>query len=168
MKKIISTEITEANIAQAIGLLSDTPRKLEALYARFSDEKFTKPLGKGERSATETVAHLLHCEAIASEFICLALLKNNVTVIDVHPEREFGKLARYDMFSFKALLEYFNFRRTAMLRMLTPLTLTQWARALSAKGKTRSESVYWRARSMSLHEMEHLVEIENKLVKETP
>jgi hypothetical protein len=165
MKKIISTKVTESNIAQIIDLLSDTPRKLENFGSRFSDEQFVEPLGAGERSLTENLAHLLHCEAISSEFVYLALLKDEVTFTDIHPEREYGKLLRYDSFSFKALLDYFIFRRTALLRVLSSLKVEQWSRAISKKGKKRKESVYWRARSMALHELEHINDIENKLAQ---
>ena len=118
MKKIISTEVTGSNIAQIIELLSDTSRKLENLLSRFSEEQFVKPLGAGERSLTENLAHILHCEALSSEFIYLALMKNDVTFNDIHPEREYGKLLRYDLFDFKSLLNYFIFRRTVLLRVL--------------------------------------------------
>jgi restriction endonuclease len=165
MKKLISTEITESNITQIIELLSDTSRKFENLWSRFSEEQFLKPLGAGERSLTETLAHILHCEALSSEFIYLALLKNEVTFNDIHPEREYGKLLRYDLFDFKSLLEYFKFRRTVLLRVLSALTVEQWSRAISEKGKMRKESVYWRARTIALHELEHLNDIEDKLGK---
>ncbi len=160
MKKMVSTKITESNIARILDLLSDTPRKLENLRSRFSDEQLVKPLGPGERSLTENLAHLLHCEAISSEFIYLALLKDEATFYDIHPEREYGKLLRYDLFSFKSLLDYFIFRRTALLRVLTSLKADQWSRSIPEKGKKRKESVYWRARSMALHEQEHITDLE--------
>jgi hypothetical protein len=166
MNKIISTEITESNIAHVIDLLSDTPKKLGSLRSRFSDEQYTKPLGAGERSLTENLAHLLHSEAISSEFIYLAILKNEVLFHNLHPEREYGKLLRYDLFPFETLLDYFIFRRTALLRVLSSLEPKQWSGSLSEKGKKRKESVYWRARSIALHELEHIMDIEKKLGKE--
>lgn len=165
MKKMVSTKITEANIARIMELLSDTPRKLEDLHSRFSEEQLVKPLGAGERSLTENLAHLLHCEAISSEFIYLALLKDEATSYDIHPEREYGKLVQYNLFPFKSLLDYFIFRRTVLLRVLTSLTVEQWSRAIPEKGKKRKESVYWRARSIALHEQEHIDDIEDKLAR---
>lgn len=148
-----------------MNLLSNSSRKLENLLSRFSDEQFVKPLGAGERSLTENLAHILHCEALSSEFIYLVLLKNNVTFNEIHPEREYGKLLRYDLFDFKSLLEYFKFRRTVLLRVLNSLKFVQWTRSISEVGKMRKESVYWRARSLALHELEHINDIENKLTK---
>jgi hypothetical protein len=81
------------------------------------------------------LAHLLHCEALSSEFIYLALLKDEVTFNDIHPEREYGKLLRYDLFSFKSLLDYFIFRRTVLLRVLSSLKVEQWSRSISEKEK---------------------------------
>lgn len=165
MKKIVSTAITESNIARIMDFLSDTPRKLHDLCSRFSDEQLVKPLGAGERSLTENLAHILHCEAISSEFIYLALLKDEAIFYDIHPEREYGKLLQYDLFPFKSLLDYFIFRRTVLLRVLASLKIEQWSRSISEKGKKRKESVYWRARSIALHELEHMNDIENRLAK---
>jgi hypothetical protein len=165
MKKTISTEIIDSNIAQVIDLLSETSSKLGILRSRFSDEQFIKPLGAGERSLTEDLAHLINCEAMSSELIYLALLKDEATFNDIHPEREYGKLLRYDLFSFNSLVDYFIFRRTILLRVLSSLKAEQWSRSVSEKGKKRKETVYWRARSMALHELEHINDIDSKLAK---
>jgi hypothetical protein len=161
MKKTISTEITESNIIQVVDLLSGIQKKLESLRSRFSNEQCTKSLGEGERSLTENLAHLLHCEAISSEFIYLAILKEGALFNNIHPEREYGKLLRFELFPFSTLVEYFIFRRTVLLRALSSLKPEQWIYNLSETGKKRKESVYWRARSMALHELEHLNDIED-------
>lgn len=163
MKKIISTEVTTSNIAQIIEYLSNTPKNLESLGSRCSAEQLEKPLGMGERSLAGILAHILHCEAISSEFIYLALLRDEVDFPDIHPEREFGKLVRYDLFPFRSLLDYFTLRRTVLLRVLTSLKADQWSRTMVEAGKKRKESVYWRARAMALHELDHLRDIEIKL-----
>src|SRR5919106_1675274 len=117
MKKIISTEATNANIARVKDLLAETPGKLESLSKRFSIEQFRQPLGVGERSFTEDLAHLIHCEARSSEAIYLALLADEPVFIDIHPERQWGKLLRYDLLKFSDLLPYFKLRRTILLRV---------------------------------------------------
>ena len=33
------------------------------------------------------------------------------------------------------------------------------------EGKQRKESVYWRARTLALHELEHITDLERKLLK---
>lgn len=163
MKKTISTQLTPANIAKTLELLADMPGKLVSLSQRFTAEQFRQPLVHGERSFSEIVAHLLHCEARISEAIYLALLAQEPFVVDVHPERQWGKLVRYDLLEGAELLAYFNLRRKVLHRVLTSLTETQWARTIREEGKQRQESVYWQARSLALHELAHVSEIENRL-----
>jgi hypothetical protein len=161
MKKIISTEATNVNIAKVRDLLADTPRKLERLSKHFSTEQLRQPLGSGQRSFTEDLAHLINCEARSSEAIYLALLADEPLFTDIHPERQLGKLLRYDLLAFSDLLAYFKLRRTILLRVLGSLTEDQWSRSIRAAGKKRKESVYWRARSIAMHELEHLSDIES-------
>jgi hypothetical protein len=163
MKKIISTEPTRTNISKVKDLLAGAPERLEGLSKRFSAEQLRQPLGDRERSFTENLAHLIHCEARSSEAIYLALLVDEPMFIDIHPERQFGKLLRYDLLAFPDLLAYFKLRRTVLLRVFSSLTQEQWGRSIREAGKKRKESVYWRARSIAMHEWEHLSDIDSKL-----
>ena len=83
--------------------------------------------------------------------------------IDIHPERQLGKLLRYDLLASSDLLAYFKLRRTVLLRVLGSLTEEQWSRAIREAGKKRKESVYWRARSIAMHELEHVLDLESKV-----
>lgn len=94
-----------------IDLLTDAPEKLEQLSQSLSQSQLRQPLGSGERSLTEALAHLLHCEARSSEAIYLALLAEEPIFVDIHPERQFGKLLRYDLLAYSELLTYFKLRR---------------------------------------------------------
>ena len=163
MKKTISTEFTASNITKVMGLLAETPKKLEALSKSVSIKKRDQPLGEGERSLTETLAHLVNSEARTSEAIYLALLVDEPLMANVHSERDWAKLLRYDLSDFDELLSYFKFRRKVMLRVLSELKEAQWSRSIREEGKQRKETVYWRARSLALHEAEHLSDLENKL-----
>ena len=160
MQKPISTEIAETNISQLLDILADMPSRLENLRARMSGSQLLTPLKTGERSLTENLAHLLHCEAVNAEFIYLALMREGHPFSGIHPERDFGALVHYELFPFDSLLDYFKFRRAVLLRVLSTLKFEQWSLSLPEKGKKRAESVYWRARLMALHEQEHLTEIE--------
>lgn len=144
-------------------LLVDTPEKLEYLSRQLPREQLCQALGAGERSFTEDLAHLIHCEARSSEAIYLALLVDEPLVPDVHPERQWGKLLRYDLLSFPDLLAYFKLRRAILLRVLSSLAAEQWEKAVREEGKKRKESVYWRARSIAMHELDHLSDLQNKL-----
>lgn len=163
MKKQISTEQTDTNINEILQLLSETPARLEKLSKGFSDEKLREPLGKGERSFVEVLAHILNCEAITAESIYLALMLKEPVIPPIHAERNLGKLLQYDLMDFAELLAYFKFRRSVLLKVLNPLKENQWSRAIREEGKQRKESVYWRARGQALHELDHIQELEEKL-----
>jgi hypothetical protein len=163
MKKPISTAQTHSNIKEVMRLLSDAPEQLERLTKELSEPQFQEPLDSGERSFTETLAHLINTEAISSQAIYLALLVDEPILIDIHAERDLGKLLRYDLLPFPELMIYFRLRRTVLLRVLASLTEDKWSRCIREERKQRKESVYWRARGIALHELEHLQDLENKL-----
>jgi hypothetical protein len=163
MKKGIPTASTKANITKVMELLAETYGQLERLSAGLTPEQLCEPLGPGERSFTETLAHMIHSEARSSEAIYLALLLDEPLFPDVHPERQWGKLLRYDLSDFWDLLAYFKLRRATLLRVLASLTEHQWQRSIQEAGKKRKESVYWRARAVALHELEHISDLRGKL-----
>jgi hypothetical protein len=163
MKKAIPTKQTSANITAILGLLAETPERLKRLGAALSSEELHAPLAVGERSVTEELAHLINCEARSSEAIYLALLAEEPYVPDIHPERQRGKLLHLEQFQFPELLSYFNFRRALLLRVLNSLKEEQWARVVREEGKQRKESVYWLARAIAMHELEHLTAFQNRL-----
>jgi hypothetical protein len=165
MKRAISTDLTNTNIVKVREILAETPAQLEGLIKQLSDEQLRQPLGVDERSFTEDLAHLIHTEARSSEAIYLALLLTEPLIAHVHPERQWGKLLRYDLLAFSDLLTYFKLRRAVLLRVLTSLTEEQWARTISETGKKRQESVYWRARTIAMHEIEHLTDLQSKLTR---
>jgi hypothetical protein len=165
MKKSLSTDLTKSNIAHVTELLADTPVQLERLHKSLTGEQFGQPLGPGERSFTGDLAHLIHSEARTSEAIYLALLLDEPLLPDIHSERQWGKLLRFDLLPVPELLPYFKLRRAVLLRVLASLTEEQWGRVIREAGKKRKESVYWRARALAMHELDHLTDLQNKLEK---
>ena len=163
MPKTISTQPTRANIASVMALLEDTPTKLEQLSQPLSSGQLCQPLAEGKRSFSEDLAHLINCEARVSEAIYLALLTDQPLLVEVHPERDWGKLLAMDLLEFPDLLAYFKLRRRVLLRVLGELTDLDWARTVREKGKKRQESVYWKARALALHELHHLEILEDRL-----
>ncbi|MDX1995445.1 MAG: DinB family protein [bacterium] len=163
MKKSISTKRTPANIALVLAQLRETPQQLEQFGLSLSEQQRRQPLGEGERSITQDVAHLLHCEARTSEGIYLALLVDEPLLPDLHPERDWGRLLRYDLLDWPDLLAYFRLRRAVLLRVLEALTEAQWSRVVREEAKQRKESVYWQARTLALHELDHLTDLQKKL-----
>ena len=165
MKKSISTDLTSANIAKIMEVLAELPARLEAMGRAVSAKKLRQPLGKGERSFAEDLAHLINSEARSSEMIYQALLVDEPYFADIHPERDWGKLLRFDLLDVTDLLVYFKTRRAVLLRVLSGLTESQWSRSVREEGKQRKETVYWRARTIVMHELDHLGELGNKLGK---
>jgi hypothetical protein len=165
MKKTISTDLTPANIAKVMEILTETPQKLEALSKSLPAEQLHQPLGAGERSFTQDLAHMINGEARSSEMIYQALLANEPIFADIHPDRHWGKLLRFDLLEFNDLLAYFKLRRTVLLRVLSGLKEDDWSRCVREEGKQRKESVYWRARTVAIHELDHLGNLESKLLK---
>lgn len=163
VKKEISTTQNDSNIQEVLRLLYESPGQLERLSQGLSDPQLQEPLGSGERSFTEAVAHLINCEARSSEAIYLALLADEPILIDIHAERDLGRLLRFDLLPFAELLAYFKLRRRVLLRVLESLTQEKWSSCIREKGKQRKESVFWRARGQAYHEFEHLRDLETKL-----
>lgn len=163
MKKQISTEQNESNIREVIQLLTEMPARLDSLRQKLSAEKLRQPLAPGERTPTEVVAHILHCEELTVQAIYLALLTKEPLAPNIHAERDLGKLVRLDLQPFDELLSYYKLRRNVLVRVLESLTEKQWSRTIRETNKARKESVYWRARGQALHELEHILDLEAKL-----
>jgi hypothetical protein len=161
--KAISTDQTPENIAKVIEALTRFPARLEALIKSVPAARFSQPLGRGERTPAEVLAHLLNTEARSSEMIYQALLVKEPFFPDIHPERDWGKLLRLDLLEFSELLAYFKIRRKVLLRVLSRLKEKDWGRAVREEGRQRKESVYWRARTIAMHELDHLGDLEKKL-----
>ncbi|MCY4021235.1 MAG: DinB family protein [Chloroflexi bacterium] len=163
MAKRISTEATPENIASALDMLASVPDQLAELRELLPPEKLEQPIAADERSPRRVLVHLLNCEARASDAIYSALLLRTPLVPRIHPERDWGKLMRYEQFNYDDLLDYFRFRRQVLLGVLRGLNEKGWARDIQEKGKQRRESVYLLARGTALHEMEHIQDIKRKL-----
>ncbi|MBL8102635.1 MAG: hypothetical protein JNM02_08910 [Anaerolineales bacterium] len=104
MKKSVSTDLTLANIATVMEVLAESSGRLDVLRKAVPAEKIHQPLGKGERTPIEVLAHMLNVEARSSEMIYQALLVDEPFFADIHPERDWGKLLRFDLLEFSELL----------------------------------------------------------------
>ena len=163
--KAISTDQTAENIAKVMEVLTESPVRLGALSRSVLAERMRQPLGKGERTPIEVLAHVINTEARSAEMIYQALLVKEPFFADIHPERDWGKLLRFDLLDFSELLAYFIIRRKVLLRVLSGLKDADWSRCVREEGKQRKESVYWRARMIAMHELDHLADLESKLTK---
>lgn len=165
MNKLLSTDLTSENISKVLEALSETPKRLEALSKGLSKEQLREPLGKGERSFTEDLTHLINGEARSAEMIYQALLVDEPFFADFHPDRDWGKLTRFDLLDFSDILDYFKTRRKILLKVLSELKEAEWSKTIREEGKKRKESVYWPARTIVMHELDHVGDLEKKLSK---
>lgn len=155
----ISTQQTRTNIDRVTGLLAATPDRLQAVSSGLTPAQLAEPLAAGEWSLIEIMAHLVSCEAVVTQAITAALLVDEPVLPAVHPQRQWAGLLPYTTFPFPQLLGYFHFRRQLLLRLLAPLPEGEWGKSVTRAGK-RPETVYRLARSLALHEADHLVALE--------
>lgn len=167
MKRIISTTPTPENIAAVLELLAATPGRLEDFERRliFKENKRPRP---EEWSPVEVLAHLINVEARTAEAIMAALLCDEPLLIDIHPQRQWGRLLQLERIPYVDLLAYFRLRRQILLGVLESLASQQWNRSVRETGKKRHESVYWLVRAMALHEHEHVQAIDDRFKESGP
>ncbi len=163
--KRLTTRQSPERIELTITVLSAAPQRLRNLGAGLTETELTTPLGAGERSFKRDLTHLIYCAERGEYPIVHALLLDHPQLPRIHAERDWGKLMRYEAFQVAELLDYFDFRRRALLRVLRGLKPKQWERSVYRDGVKRSESVYYAARGLCLHEVEHLEDLAKKLRK---
>ena len=120
--KMISTDCTPANQAHILQLLGSAPGRLAEICQGISEAQARRAPESGERALVEIVAHLLNSEARAAEVLFQALLLNEPLIPPIHPERQWGPLARYDRLPLADQVAYFRLRRAVLLPVLTGLT----------------------------------------------
>ena len=165
LAKQLKTKPSDERIALVLAQLELAPLRLQNLAAGLSDSDLTRPLGKGERSFKRDLTHLCYCAERGGAPIHHALLLDQPLMPRIHAERDWGKLMRYEDFAIAELFAYYDFQRKALLRILRRLSPEQWQRSARREGVQRLESVYYSARGLCLHEMEHLEDLATKLGK---
>ncbi len=160
---MITTEPSAKNRSILLDLLRDAPARLDALAFRQQESPLIAPLDKGQRSFRGILTHLLNSEARLAEAVYQILLLKEPDLQRIHPERDWGKLVRYQKLDFDDLLVYFKLRRLVLLGVLEDLPDQDWLRTGREAGKKRQESVYWKIRTLVLHEGEHLSELEERI-----
>ena len=165
LHKRLTTKPSDERIKLILQVLAASPGRLQKLSAGLSDSELTTPLGEGERSFKRDLTHLIYCAERGSDRIFQALLLEAPFMPRIHAERDWGALMQYEAFEIAELMAYFNFRRKALLRILRGLSREQWDRSVQREGVRRTESVYYSARGLCLHELGHLEDLAGKLGK---
>ena len=155
----ITTKPTKENFKKVLALLAETPGRLQTLSSARSAAELSAPLEKDQWSFAEIMGHLDACAELNTHATYYALLVDNPILPDVHPQRQWARLLRYQEVSFTDMQGNFDFRRELLLRKLNLLSGSQWLRPVTRQGK-RQENIYRIARSMALHEHDHLTQLE--------
>ena len=163
LRKRLTTKPSAEVIALILDVLAATPARLKEISVGLSGAQLTQPLGEGERSFKRDLTHLIYCAERGSDPIFQALILKLPFMPRIHAERDWGALMAYEAFEVAELLAYFDFRRAALLRILRCLNRQQWDRSVQREGVKRSESVYFSARGLCLHEYGHLEDLTGKL-----
>lgn len=159
----IQTKYSEREASNIISYLEKVPQQLTDVRSLLSEEEVSIPIRPGERSLRDMLAHLIHCEARSHEAIVSALAVDVPRIVKIHPEKQYGKLLNFEQLAPDSLLDYFKLRRMVLAGLLRRLTANQWVRTIEEEGKTRRESVYLLARSLVLHEAEHVYGFEEEV-----
>jgi hypothetical protein len=157
----ITTKSTKANIEKVLALLAETPERLAYLSDGLPADQLERPLSPGEWSQRQVLAHLIACADVRSNRIYFALLLEDATVPEVHPQRQWEKLLRYGDRPYADLLSDFTLRREVLLSVLRPLSEADWGREV--RGDKRAHSVFNLARNIALHEYGHCNDMRDKL-----
>ena len=165
LHKRLTTQPSDERIALILEVLMATPARLKELSEGLSDAQLNLSPGDGERSFKRDLTHLIYCAERGTDPIHHALLLNLPFMPRIHAERDWGALMAYEAFEVAELMAYFNFRRTALLRILQRLSRDQWDRSVRREGVKRSESVYYSARGLCVHEYGHLEDLTGKLAR---
>ncbi len=165
LHKRLTTKPSDERIELILQVLAASPGRLQKLSSGLSDSELTTPLGEGERSFKRDLTHLIYCAERGTEPIFHALILKEPLIPRIHAERDWGALMQYEAFEIAELMAYFNFRRKALLRILRGLSREQWDRSVQREGVRRTESVYYSARGLCLHELGHLEDLAGKLGK---
>ncbi|MEJ2549956.1 MAG: DinB family protein [Anaerolineales bacterium] len=159
----ITTQPSTENISTLLDLLRGAPARLDALAFGQGESALIQPPGEGQRSFREILTHLLNSEARLTEAVYQILLLKEPNLPQIHPERDWGKLMSYQKLGLADLLGYFKLRRLLLLSVLEKLSTQEWLRTGREAGKKRQESVYWKTRTLVLHEIQHLSELEERI-----
>ena len=151
---------TSSEVAKALALLEETPRRLTAASSRTEAARLRlKPDARGW-SAVDVLAHLRACADVWGASIVFMLSENEPTLPDLHP-RKWIKQTNYPDLLFADSLQAFTRQRENLLEILQDLPFEDWSRGAMIGG--RRHTVFTQARRMAKHETEHCAQVDELL-----
>ena len=147
-------------IEQVLGLLAETPPRLEALTADLVPAHLHSAPSDDEWSASDVLAHLRACADVWGRCIQTIITEERPTLQAVNP-RTWIEQTDYRELEFQPSLCAFASQRTALLTILEQLPPDGWSRAatVTGAGKALERTVLFYAQWLAEHERPHVKQI---------
>lgn len=139
-----------------IQVLSETPKRLTALLATFSQQSLRKQPAPGKWSPFEIAIHLAEVEIVVGVRVRLVVGSNGIAIQGFDQD---AWATRYDKADFDVSLAAFRALRAANLAMYRAFTPEQWEHygMHSERGK---ETAYRIVQLCAGHDLNHLAQLE--------
>jgi hypothetical protein len=146
-------------IEQVLGLLAETPVRLEALTADLPPAQLHNA-SSDEWSANDVLAHLRACADVWGGCIATIIAEERPTLRAVNP-RTWITQTDYRDLEFQPSLHAFAAQRAALLAVLEALPPEGWSRSatVTGAGKALERTVMFYARWLAEHERPHVKQI---------
>src|SRR5215207_2579955 len=147
-------------IEQVLGLLAETPPRLEALTADLVLAHLHTAPSDDEWSATDVLAHLRACADVWGSCTAAIIAEERPTLRAVNP-RTWITQTDYRELEFQPSLRAFTTQRADLLAVLEPLPPEGWSRAatVTGAGKALERTVLFYARWLAEHERPHVKQV---------
>ena len=147
-------------IEQVLGLLAETPARLEALTAGLEPTQLRSAPSDDEWSASDVLAHLRACADVWGRCIQTIITEERPTLQAVNP-RTWIEQTDYRELEFQPSLHAFVTQRAELLAVLELLPPDGWVRTatVTGAGKTLERTVLSYARWLAEHERPHVKQI---------
>jgi DinB family protein len=148
---------SQSEIRAVLMLLSETPKQIARIIRGCSDPQLHRKPAADAWSAQEVVAHLRACADVWGRSINRMLAEDHPTIRYVSP-RGWIKKTDYLQVSFRDTLRAFSDERMVLVKTLTKLTASDWARGATFTATTlgRRATVLSYATRIADHEVRHL------------
>ena len=147
-------------IEQILTALAEGPPRIAEHTVGLTKAQLHAAPAPGEWSANEVLAHLRSCADVWGDCIARILQQEKPTIRAVNP-RTWIESTDYPVQDFRSSLQAFTAQRTALLRVLEPLSPDAWSRSatVTGAGKALERTVYSYADWIVEHERPHVKQI---------
>ena len=150
---------TEAEINTHLQTLTETPQRILACANGLDEMRLETPFAPDEWSIVEILAHVRGAADVWSYSIYAMLTVDNPKLPYLHP-RVWTKKQGYARLSFAENFEAFKVGRNNLVRVLSGLSLKDWGRSATIKGKVATYTVFGETMRMALHDADHCNQLE--------